>query len=66
MHEGNVYKDDRDMLGGILDIRSMEIAEIMIHRSKITSVDVNMRIEKIIKTVLAFPDSRFPFWKKTH
>lgn len=66
MHEGNVYKDDRDMLGGILDIRNMEIADIMIHRSKITSVDVNMPIEKIIKTVLASPHSRFPFWENTH
>ena len=34
MHEGNVIKYDKDMLGGILDIRNMVTADIMIHRSK--------------------------------
>lgn len=65
MHEGNVYKDDRDMLGGILDIRNMEISDIMVHRSRIIAIDINAPTEKIIKEVFASPHSRFPFWQET-
>ena len=63
MHEGNVYKDDRDMLGGILDIRNMAIGDIMVHRSKIMAIDINTPTEKVIKTVLNSRHSRFPFWE---
>lgn len=66
LHEGNVFKDDRDMLGGILNIRDMEISEIMIHRSKVTAIDINMSIEKIMQIVLDSPHSRFPFWENSH
>lgn len=62
MHEGNVYKDDRDMLGGILDLRNMTIGDIMIHRSKIQTINIATPTEKIIKTVLSSAHSRFPFW----
>lgn len=63
MHEGNVYKDDRDMLGGILDIRNMAIGDIMVHRSKIMAIDIDTPTEKVIKTVFSSRHSRFPFWQ---
>ncbi len=63
MHEGNVYKDDRDMLGGILDIRNMAICDIMVHRSKIMAIDIDTPTEKVIKTVFSSRHSRFPFWQ---
>jgi Mg2+/Co2+ transporter CorB len=63
MQEGNVYKDDRDMLGGILDIRNMTIGDIMIHRSKMVAIDIDTPTDKIIKTVLSSTHSRFPFWQ---
>ncbi|MFK7973310.1 MAG: HlyC/CorC family transporter [Rickettsiaceae bacterium] len=65
MHEGNVVKDDRDMLGGILDIRHMLVADIMVHRSKIVAIDINTPIEQVIKEVLSSVHSRFPFWENT-
>jgi Mg2+/Co2+ transporter CorB len=65
MHEGNVVKHDRDMLGGILNLRSMEISEIMTHRSKITAIDIKAPIENIIATVFDSPHSRFPCWENT-
>lgn len=64
MHEGNVIKDDRDMLGGVLDIRNMVTADIMIHRSKIFAINIDMPIEKIIKTSLASNHTRIPIWEK--
>ncbi|MCP5369820.1 MAG: DUF21 domain-containing protein [Rickettsiaceae bacterium] len=63
LHEGNVVKDDRDMLGGILNIRDMEISEIMTHRSKVTAINIDTPIEKIIKTIFESPHTRFPFWE---
>lgn len=66
MHEGNVYRDDRDMLGGILDIRNMVIADIMVHRSHIISMDINTNTEKTIEAVLSSPHTRIPFWEENH
>jgi Mg2+/Co2+ transporter CorB len=34
MHEGNVIKDDRDMLGGILDIRNMVLSHLLFWSKK--------------------------------
>jgi Mg2+/Co2+ transporter CorB len=65
MHEGNVIKDDRDMLGGILDIRNMVTADIMIHRSKIFAINIDTPIEKLLKTSLASNHTRIPIWEKT-
>ncbi len=65
MHEGNVIKDDRDMLGGILDIRNMVIADIMIHRSKIFAINIDTPNEKLLKATLASNHTRIPIWEKT-
>ncbi|MCP5375171.1 MAG: DUF21 domain-containing protein [Rickettsiaceae bacterium] len=65
MHEGNVVKDDRDMLGGILDIRNMVTADIMIHRSKVFAISIDTPNEKLLKTALASNHTRIPIWEKT-
>lgn len=61
--EGNVVKDDRDMLGGILDIRNLIVGDIMIHRSKINSFNIDDDIEKIVKFVLESEHTRIPVWQ---
>lgn len=65
MHEGNVFKDDRDMLGGVLDIRNLSISDIMVHRSKVIALDIDQPTDKIIKTVFSLEHSRIPFWHET-
>ena len=65
MYEGNVVKDDRDMLGGILDIRNMVTADIMIHRSKVFAISIDTPNEKLLKTALASNHTRIPIWEKT-
>ena len=37
-HEGGVEKHDRDMFGGLLDLRELEISDVMIHRTKMLTV----------------------------
>jgi Mg2+/Co2+ transporter CorB len=63
LHEGNVYKTDSDMLGGILDIRVMTVSEIMIHKNDVDSIDINLPQEDIISTALASDYSRIPMWQ---
>ncbi len=62
--EGNVYKIDRDMLGGILDIRQMTVSEIMVHRSNIVAINIDLPKEEIVKTALLLsPHTRIPLWR---
>lgn len=63
MHEGNVIKDDRDMLGAILDIRNMVIEDIMIHRKHIVAMDIDTPPEKLFKAALACNHTRIPIWE---
>ena len=38
--EGSVEKHDRDMLGGLLDLRDLTVADVMIHRTEVITADV--------------------------
>jgi Mg2+/Co2+ transporter CorB len=62
--EGNVYKSDRDMLGGILDIRDMTVSEIMVHRSGMTAINIDEKNEEIIRFSLNSVHTRIPLWKE--
>lgn len=61
--EGNVYKSDRDMLEGVLDIRDMTVSEIMVHRSNIIAINSDLPSAEIITQALASPNTRIPLWK---
>jgi Mg2+/Co2+ transporter CorB len=61
-HEGSVVKIDRDMLGGILDLRDLEVSDIMVHRKNIAMIDASQANSEIIAQVLASPHTRFPLW----
>lgn len=61
--EGAVVKKTRDMLGGILDLRELEVSDVMIHRTRIHSVDVARPAGEIIDSILASGHSRIPVWK---
>ncbi|MGI4776325.1 MAG: HlyC/CorC family transporter [Janthinobacterium lividum] len=61
--EGNFYKADRDMLGGILDIRDMTVSEIMVHRSNIVAIDANAGSKEMVRLALTSPYTRIPIWR---
>ncbi len=61
--EGGVYKSDRNMLGGVLDIRNMTVSEIMTHRSNIIAINIDLTSVVIIKTLLSSSHTRIPLWK---
>jgi Mg2+/Co2+ transporter CorB len=61
--EGAVVKLTRDMLGGILDLRELTVSDIMVHRTKMETMDAESPAEAIIEEVLKSPYTRFPIWK---
>lgn len=63
LEEGNVFKNDRDMLGGILDIGNMTVSEIMIHRSNMIIIEASLPIEQITQKALSSSHTRIPVWK---
>lgn len=61
--EGNVFKEDREMLDGILDISAMTIASIMVHRSNMVTIDASLPIKKIVSRALSTTHTRIPVFK---
>lgn len=62
-HEGEMEKDDRDMLGSILDLNHREVSEVMIHRKQVESIDIGAEPDAIIAAAIASAHSRIPLYK---
>ena len=60
---GAVAKGDAAMLGGVLDLRSLQVLDIMVHRTKMQTVDIDDPPEKVVDEVLKSPHTRIPLWK---
>lgn len=60
---GAVAKDDAAMLGGVLDLRSLQVLDIMVHRTKMQTISVDDAPERIIDEVLKGQYTRVPLWK---
>src|SRR3954471_10783878 len=52
-HEGGVVKDERDMLGGLLDLNDLLVSDIMVHRTKMRTIDAELPADEIVREVLA-------------
>ncbi len=61
--EGSVEKLDRDMLGGLLDLRDLEVSDVMIHRTEMITVNADDPPEEVVKAVLAATVTRIPLWR---
>ena len=61
--EGTFVTNDRNMMGGILDLKDLENLDVMIHRTKMVSLDLGDAPEKIVKQLLKSGHTRIPLWK---
>jgi Mg2+/Co2+ transporter CorB len=61
--EGAVVKDDRYMLDGILDLNDLDVADIMVHRTKMVAVNTGDKPERLVSEVLSSPYTRVPLWR---
>jgi magnesium and cobalt exporter, CNNM family len=60
---GMVGKQERDMLGGILDLAGVEVSEVMTHRKDMASIDADAPPEQIFDQVVQSPYTRLPVWR---
>jgi len=64
MHSaGVVEKLDRDMMGGLLDLRELTVSDVMVHRTKMVMIDADEPPRDIIDAVLAAGVTRLPLWR---
>ena len=61
--EGGVEKDDRDRLGGILDLHDLEVSDVMVHRTDMRMLDADASPAAIVRAVLESPYTRMPIWR---
>jgi Mg2+/Co2+ transporter CorB len=61
--EETLVKKDRDMLGGILDLKDLEVADVMIHRTKMDMLDGNLPTKQIVEQMLEGAHTRVPVWR---
>ena len=63
--EGAVVKQDRDRVGGLLDLHELEVSDIMIHRTNMRSVNADDPPEALVREILQSPHTRMPLWRGT-
>jgi Mg2+/Co2+ transporter CorB len=61
--EGGVEKLDRDMFGGVLDLRELAVSDVMIHRTNMITLNAEDKAENLVNAVIASPVTRLPLWR---
>ncbi|HUU65940.1 MAG TPA: HlyC/CorC family transporter [Methyloceanibacter sp.] len=61
--EGGVVKLDRDMLGGVLDLRELTVSDIMVHRTNMDAIDADLPPAEIVDIALKSSHTRLPLWR---
>ncbi len=61
--EGGVDKLDRDMVGGLLDLRDLEVADVMVHRTEMMALNADDPTEEIVRAMMASEYTRVPLWR---
>ena len=62
-HEGGVAKHDRDMLGGLLDLSELQVSDVMVHRTEMVMINVDLPPEELVREMLATEYTRIPLWR---
>ena len=62
-HEGGVEKHDRDMLGGLLDLKDLQVSDVMVHRTEMVMINADLPAEELVREVLATEYTRIPLWR---
>ena len=64
MHrDGGVARADRDMVGGLLELRNLSVSDVMIHRTKMRTINADLPPAELVREVLASPYTRLPLWR---
>jgi Mg2+/Co2+ transporter CorB len=61
--EGSVEREHRDMIGGILDLRDLTVADVMMHRTYMVTVDADLPPQDVVTQVMDSQHTRVPLWR---
>ena len=61
--EGAVERSEAHRLGGVLDLNELQVYDIMVHRTKMETLDAADPPEAIIEEVLKSRYTRMPIWR---
>jgi Mg2+/Co2+ transporter CorB len=61
--EGSVARLDADMLGGVLDLRDLQVADIMVHRTKMETINADDTAQTVLDELVRSQYTRVPVWK---
>jgi Mg2+/Co2+ transporter CorB len=64
LREGDETTKDRAMLGGVLELKELELFDVMVHRTKMMLIEKSMPPAKIIEEVLKSGHTRVPIWEE--
>ncbi len=60
--EAQVLKQDRDRVGGLLDLHELEVSDVMVHRTNMRSVNADTPPALLVREILQSPHTRIPVW----
>jgi Mg2+/Co2+ transporter CorB len=61
--EGGVARTDRDMVGGLLDLHELEVSDVMVHRTKMRTINADLPARELLREVVESPYTRLPLWR---
>jgi Mg2+/Co2+ transporter CorB len=61
--EGGVERGDRDMFGGLLDLDDLTVEDVMIHRTKMRTINADLPPQEVVREALASPHTRLPLYR---
>ena len=61
--EGGLVKDERDRLGGILDLSELEVSDVMVHRTNMETLNADDPPGKLAAEILNSSFTRLPLWR---
>jgi Mg2+/Co2+ transporter CorB len=61
--EGNVEREHRNMIGGVLDLVELTVGDVMIHRTNMDSLDADMPRDALLRAIIVSHHSRVPLWR---
>lgn len=61
--EGKMIKQDRDMLGSILDLNDIEVGDIMVHRKEVETIGADLTPSELLDAAVRTMHSRIPLYQ---
>ncbi|MSO65650.1 MAG: HlyC/CorC family transporter [Alphaproteobacteria bacterium] len=62
--QGGIFKRERDMLHGVIDLAETTVEDVMIHRKNMVLIDADQPPAEIVARVIDIPHTRVPLWRR--